>query len=183
MANTIIPAFNMNHHVHGMLPGTTTIPLLCNICPKKPVFSDTSHLLTHVASKGHLSCYYKMRVKASADPISKSLIDEYDDWYELWHVEDLMMERMNQKERKKSIADANANGHNATNSRRGSGGESPCFDCFHFAFGCPFADHDPFQRTQLRLPEAHQIRPASCSAELEPSAKGLSIRSWASRSK
>lgn len=181
MANTLIPAFNMNHHVHGMLPGTTTIPLLCNICPKKPVFSDTSHLLTHVASKGHLSCYYKMRVKASADPISKSLIDEYDDWYELWHVEDLMMERMNQKERKKSIADANANanGHNGTNSRRGSGGKLLLLKCFHFALGCPFADHDPSQRTRLRLPEAHRIRPDLCFAELEHSAKGLSTRSLA----
>nr|POE63659.1 hypothetical protein CFP56_04562 [Quercus suber] len=77
------------------------IPLHCNICPKKPDFSDVSHLLTHVASKGHLSNYYKMKVKGSSDPSAKRTVDDYDLWYEEWDVQDLMGERMKQKERKK----------------------------------------------------------------------------------
>nr|POE51628.1 geranylgeranyl transferase type-2 subunit beta [Quercus suber] len=77
------------------------IPLHCNICPKKPDFSDVSHLLTHVASKGHLSNYYKMKVKGSSDQTAKRIVDDYDLWYEEWEVQDLMGERMKQKERKK----------------------------------------------------------------------------------
>ena len=112
----------MYNHMHGLIPapGTASIPLHCNICPKKPDFSDVSHLLTHVASKGHLSHYYKMKVKASTDPASKRLVDTYDEWYEDWRVEDLMMERMTQKEKKKSAS--NVNGNSGSTSRRGSGG-------------------------------------------------------------
>ena len=95
-------AFSMNHH--DAFAAANNIPLHCNICPKKPDFSDVSHLLTHVASKGHLSHFYKMKVRASTDPASKRFVDEYDEWYEEWNVQDLMRERMSQKERKKSGA-------------------------------------------------------------------------------
>lgn len=78
-----------------------TIPLSCNICPKKPKFSDVSHLLTHVASKGHLSNYYKIKVRSGSDPAARELIDSYDQWYSEWRVEDLMSERMNLKDNKK----------------------------------------------------------------------------------
>ena len=77
------------------------IPLHCNICPKRPKFSDVSHLLTHIASKGHLSHYYKVKVRASSDPASRALIEEYDQWYAEWNVEDLMSERMSLKDRKR----------------------------------------------------------------------------------
>jgi hypothetical protein len=77
------------------------IPLHCNICQKRPKFSDVSHLLTHVASKGHLSNYYKVKVRASTDPVSRALIEEYDQWYAEWNVEDLMSERMSLKDRKR----------------------------------------------------------------------------------
>ena len=109
---------NMNNN--GLLPtGPPNIPLHCNICPKKPDFSDVSHLLTHVQSKGHLSHYYKLKVKASTDAASRKVVDEYDEWYEMWNVQDLMMERMQQKERKKG----GAAGARASTSRRPSGGE------------------------------------------------------------
>lgn len=81
-----------------------TIPLLCNICPKKPVFSDVSHLLTHIASKGHLSHYYKLKVRSSTDSASKQVVDAYDRWYSEWNVEDLMSERMTMKDKKKPRA-------------------------------------------------------------------------------
>ena len=112
----------MNHHAL-LPPATASIPLHCNICPKKPDFSDVSHLLTHIASKGHLSHYYKMKVQASTDPGAKQVVDEYDEWYDEWNVQDLMRERMSQKERKKGGANGNANG--GSTSRRGSAGQSP----------------------------------------------------------
>jgi hypothetical protein len=77
-----------------------TIPLNCNICPKKPKFSDVSHLLTHIASKGHLSHYYKVRVRSGSDSEARELIEAYDQWYAEWRVEDLMADRMAAKDTK-----------------------------------------------------------------------------------
>ena len=76
------------------------IPLHCNICPKKPNFSDTSHLLTHVASKQHLSNYFKLRVRVNTDSAAQRDVDAYDRWYQDWNLDELMRERMNQKEKR-----------------------------------------------------------------------------------
>ncbi|KAK5132276.1 hypothetical protein LTR08_009264 [Meristemomyces frigidus] len=95
----------------------TGIPLHCNICSKKPDFSDVSHLLTHVASKGHLSSFYRMKVQGTADPTSQKLVDEYEQWYSDWSVDDLMRDRMSQKDKRRG-------GGGATVSRRGSAGQS-----------------------------------------------------------
>ncbi|GAB7345288.1 hypothetical protein MBLNU457_3648t3 [Dothideomycetes sp. NU457] len=81
-----------------MLP--STVPLQCNICAKRPKFSDVSHLLTHIASKGHLSTYYKIKVKAGQDDTAKKLIEDYDTWYATWNIENLMSERMSLKDQK-----------------------------------------------------------------------------------
>lgn len=80
---------------------TASIPLRCNICPKKPGFSDISHLLTHIASKAHLSTYYKIKVRSGQEDASRLVIDEYDAWYARYRIEDLMSERMNLKEHKR----------------------------------------------------------------------------------
>ncbi|KAF7452003.1 hypothetical protein A1F99_037800 [Pyrenophora tritici-repentis] len=80
------------------------IPLHCNICPKKPNFSDVSHLLTHIASKGHLSNYYKVKVRSTNEEASRRLIETYDQWYAEWAVEELMSERMNQKDKRRTRA-------------------------------------------------------------------------------
>lgn len=82
-------------------PMTGTIPLHCSVCPKKPNFSDVSHLLTHIASKGHLSHYYKLKIKSGSDDDSRATIENYDQWYADWHVEHLMSERMHQTNRKR----------------------------------------------------------------------------------
>lgn len=92
----------------NLLPQLPDIPLHCNVCPKRPNFSDVSHLLTHIASKGHLSCYYKIKVKASTDNDAKGIIDDYDDWYADYNVEELMRERMSQKEKKRGPGSNNA---------------------------------------------------------------------------
>lgn len=99
------------HHQHALAhhemlatsasSGATTVPLHCNVCPKKPDFSDVSHLLTHIASKSHLSNYFKLKVKSDSDAASKILLDEYNTWYEVWNLQDLMAERMNQKDKRK----------------------------------------------------------------------------------
>ncbi|KAK4500380.1 hypothetical protein PRZ48_008569 [Zasmidium cellare] len=99
----------------NLLPQIPDIPLHCNVCPKRPTFSDVSHLLTHIASKGHLSCYYKIKVKASTDNDAKQIIDDYDDWYADYNVEELMRERMSQKEKKRGPGSNNA-------TRRGTNG-------------------------------------------------------------
>lgn len=83
---------------------SSSIPLHCNICPKKPSFSDVSHLLTHIASKGHLSNYYKIKVRSSHEDDSRSVIEAYDQWYTEWNVEMLMSERMSQKDKRRTRA-------------------------------------------------------------------------------
>ncbi|GAM82478.1 hypothetical protein ANO11243_004580 [Dothideomycetidae sp. 11243] len=59
---------------------------------------DVSHLLTHIASKGHLSTYYKIKVQSSTEDEARNLIEEYDTWYATWRIESLMSERMKAKE-------------------------------------------------------------------------------------
>lgn len=86
------------------------IPLHCNICPKKPNFSDVSHLLTHIASKGHLSNYYKVKVRSGTEDASRKLIDTYDRWYADWNVEELMSDRMSQKDKRRARPRSSATG-------------------------------------------------------------------------
>ena len=107
----------MSHPQQDMLAGAAGIPLHCNVCPRKPDFSDVSHLLTHIASKGHLSNYYKLKVKASSDRMARATTDEYDQWYADWNLQDLMGERMQQKEKRKGSGSAAA-----AQARRGSRG-------------------------------------------------------------
>ena len=77
-----------------------SIPLLCNICPKRPTFSDLSHLLTHVSSKGHLSHYFKAQVRSLQESAVREQLDAYDIWYQENQVEKLLSERLMLKESK-----------------------------------------------------------------------------------
>ena len=76
------------------------IPLHCSICPKGPRFSDPSHLLTHVASKGHLSNHFKVSVRTSTDPAARAKLDAYSRWYERYGIEQLLSQRMKKKDAK-----------------------------------------------------------------------------------
>ena len=78
----------------------TSIPLLCNICPKEPEFSDISHLLTHVASKGHLAQELKAKVRSRQDASIREKLDTYDRWYEKHQIEKLLSQRLILKESK-----------------------------------------------------------------------------------
>lgn len=81
-----------------------SIPLLCNICPKQPDFSDISHLLTHVASKGHLAQELKAKVRARQDASIREKLDAYDRWYEKHQIERLLSQRLILKESKEATA-------------------------------------------------------------------------------
>ncbi|KAK4172209.1 hypothetical protein QBC36DRAFT_197522 [Triangularia setosa] len=79
-------------------PVANPIPLQCLICPRKPNFSDLSHLLTHIASKSHLA--QKFRVGLRPDPDSKADTAAYLEWEARYGINELMAERLASKEKK-----------------------------------------------------------------------------------
>ncbi|KAL8756610.1 MAG: hypothetical protein Q9184_004446 [Pyrenodesmia sp. 2 TL-2023] len=80
----------------------TSVPLHCHICPKQPTFSDISHLLTHVGSKGHLSHYFKAQVRAPQNLSVRQQLDTYEQWYKDYNIEKLLSQRMILKDSKKA---------------------------------------------------------------------------------
>lgn len=82
-------------------PPIASILLRCSICPKRPKFSDISHLLTHVASKGHLAQQFKTTVRASTDPAAREALRLYNEWYQKYGIEQLCANRLRTNESKK----------------------------------------------------------------------------------
>src|SRR6202044_2304499 len=76
--------------------------LNCNICPKQPTFSDTSHLLTHLGSKGHLSNLHRLQVRSYQEISASHQLTAYNQWYQQHDLGCLLSERMLQKELKKA---------------------------------------------------------------------------------
>ena len=76
--------------------------LKCSICPKQPSFSDVSHLLTHVSSKGHLSHLHKLQVRSHQEFEAGILLANYNQWYEQHGLAQLLSERMVTKQVKKA---------------------------------------------------------------------------------
>lgn len=85
--------------------------LLCNICPKRPNFSDVSHLLTHVSSKAHLSNYFKLQVRSHQEPHAGELLREYDRWYKANNLAKLLSDRMASKEARKKKSQSKSSKH------------------------------------------------------------------------
>ncbi|KAK4157841.1 hypothetical protein C8A00DRAFT_29227 [Chaetomidium leptoderma] len=79
----------------------TSIPLQCTLCPKKPNFSDLSHLLTHISSKSHLAHRFKAELKARDNRSALEDVRQYDTWCERYGINALLAERMAAKEQKK----------------------------------------------------------------------------------
>ncbi len=79
-----------------------SIPLQCTLCPKKPRFSDLSHLLTHISSKSHLAHRFKAELRARDDPAALEEVRQYDTWCERYGINALLAERMAAKEQKKT---------------------------------------------------------------------------------
>lgn len=88
--------------------------LLCNICPKRPRFSDVSHLLTHVSSKAHLSHYFKLQVRSHQESEAGGLLDEYDRWYKVNNLAKLLSDRMASKEARQKKRQGKAAAQGAT---------------------------------------------------------------------
>ena len=74
------------------------IPLLCTVCPETPRFSDVSHLLTHIASKGHLHHETQTKLKSHQDLAAAVALQQYEQWYRDYRIESLLVERMKAKQ-------------------------------------------------------------------------------------
>ncbi|KAK2038369.1 hypothetical protein LZ31DRAFT_478966 [Colletotrichum somersetense] len=86
-------------------PASPSIPLLCVICPTNPHFSDVSHLLTHLNSKGHLQTFNDVRIRAITDLSAAHAISTYERWYNEHGLEAMLAERLKVKdERSKGTA-------------------------------------------------------------------------------
>jgi hypothetical protein len=81
---------------------TVEIPLKCVLCPKRPSFSDVSHLLTHISSKSHLSHRFKTEIRSQKETEARDILEQYDDWYERYGIKQLLAERMAAKDQKKT---------------------------------------------------------------------------------
>ncbi|KAF6811104.1 hypothetical protein CSOJ01_05909 [Colletotrichum sojae] len=79
-----------------------SVPLICCVCVNNPRFSDTSHLLTHLGSKGHLANVNKNRILSSADLSALDRINSYDTWYDDYKLAELLAERMMAKDKDKA---------------------------------------------------------------------------------
>lgn len=96
----------------------SSVPLHCTICPKRPNFSDISHLLTHVSSKGHLSHLHKLQVRSHQDIDAGQQLTIYNNWYQINGIGQLLSERLFQKQAKKAQARTRTFSVSAANHRR-----------------------------------------------------------------
>lgn len=79
----------------------TSISLKCTLCPKQPLFSDVSHLLTHCSSKSHLSHRFKTEIRARHNAAARETIQQYLKWEETSGIHALLEDRLEAKENKK----------------------------------------------------------------------------------
>lgn len=79
----------------------TSILLKCTLCPKQPIFSDVSHLLTHCSSKSHLSHRFKTELRSDHDDAAREIMQQYLKWEDNSGIRALLTERLNAKENKK----------------------------------------------------------------------------------
>src|SRR5689334_3547891 len=79
-----------------------SIPLKCTLCPRRPNFSDVSHLLTHISSKSHLSHRFKTELRSHTEREAQETIRQYEDWYERYGIRGLLADRMAAKDQKKT---------------------------------------------------------------------------------
>ncbi|KAK8049624.1 hypothetical protein PG994_011354 [Apiospora phragmitis] len=92
------------------------IPLTCFICPNSPHFSDISHLLTHISSKGHLQNKFKMDIDKKTDQGAARKMQQFDSWYQENGIEDLLRARSDAREQKQRTSQSRKPG-NMTNTK------------------------------------------------------------------
>ncbi|KAI3322024.1 hypothetical protein HD806DRAFT_545269 [Xylariaceae sp. AK1471] len=74
------------------------IPLVCFICPKNSHFSDLSHLLTHISSKGHLHNQFQLTLSRDVDENAAVALREFNSWYEQNGISALLRARKTARE-------------------------------------------------------------------------------------
>lgn len=87
----------------GGLGTPRNIPLICTVCPDSPRFSDVSHLLTHIASKGHLHHETQTKLRAHQDLVAAVALQQYEQWYHENGIETLLVERLKAKQVKEAM--------------------------------------------------------------------------------
>lgn len=60
--------------------GDGDVELECTLCEKRPQFSDMSHLLTHMASKAHLSRQFNLELQSLTNEGAKTTLQEFKLW-------------------------------------------------------------------------------------------------------
>lgn len=80
--------------------------LTCTICAKSQRFSDVSHLLTHIGSKGHLANLHSLQVLSHHERDAGLKLSIYNAWFQEHGMASLLSERMQQKEEKKATKKA-----------------------------------------------------------------------------
>ncbi|KAI1118964.1 hypothetical protein F5Y14DRAFT_446771 [Nemania sp. NC0429] len=81
-------------------PRTDMIPLVCFICPKNSHFSDLSHLLTHISSKGHLHNMFQLNLSRDVDKAADLSITEFETWYKQNNISALLRARKTAREQR-----------------------------------------------------------------------------------
>ncbi|KAH6660499.1 hypothetical protein BKA67DRAFT_667381 [Truncatella angustata] len=79
------------------------VPLICSICPKNTNFSDVSHLLTHISSKGHLSNMFKLDIARYTDQGAREKLEEYQAWFDEFNIRELLQSRSENRIQKGSV--------------------------------------------------------------------------------
>lgn len=101
-----------------------SIPLTCFICPGSPHFSDISHLLTHISSKGHLQNKFKMDIDKKTDQGAASKMQQFDSWYEEHGIEDLLRARSDARDQKQRTSLNRKSGNSMNTKVKASAGRS-----------------------------------------------------------
>ncbi|CAG8927692.1 unnamed protein product [Penicillium salamii] len=85
--------------------------LQCIICNKQPTFCDTSHLLTHVASKAHLANRFALEVRKTTDKRAADLLEAYDRWHAANNLDQMLSARLATKEQRRKRKSENTAMH------------------------------------------------------------------------
>lgn len=81
-------------------PRADLIPLVCFVCPKNSHFSDLSHLLTHISSKGHLHNMFQLNLSRDVDEDAESTLAKFEDWYTENGISALLRARKSAREQR-----------------------------------------------------------------------------------
>ncbi|KAI0540011.1 hypothetical protein GGR58DRAFT_523510 [Xylaria digitata] len=81
-------------------PRADLIPLVCFICPKNSHFSDLSHLLTHISSKGHLHNMFQLTLSREVDENAELSLTEFESWYKQNNISALLRARKTAREQR-----------------------------------------------------------------------------------